>query len=256
MRNIFYAGLVSSFVLLQGCGGDDGSPLPGIPESNGPIFGVSTTNVTISGKQFADPEAPFRINFIYSRNDISRVNVPHRFLNPDIFDGDIFRASMDTSHTFVDISSANWDVEGGTYSDEMIVTPVLQSGQDGTPVTIRLTLVQEATTPITMTPEFVNNIQVVEGGPPVRTKVTINAGNTINWQVEPYYYQAEEIMAVTSDPDTGTGSQEIDIVVTPTPLLVQEIKEQAGTGFFQVGFIDLDAPGNFVTLDLDVTLVE
>lgn len=255
MNNLIRLALVSSVFVANGCGGDD-SAVTIIPVGSGPVFSVSSTDVTISGKQFADPEAPVRINFTYSRNDISRVNVPHRFLNPDIFDGDIFRASMDTSHTFVDISSANWDLEGGTYTDEMVITPVLQSGPDGTPVTIKLTLVQEPTTPITTTPEFLNSIQITEGGPPVRTQVMINAGNTINWQVGAYSYQAEDIIAITSDPETGTGSQDVDIVVTPTPLLVSEIRDQNGTGFFQISFEDVDAPGNYWTLDLDVTLVE
>jgi len=255
MKLLIQFGLLTSALFIYGCGGGGGDSSSQPPASTGPVFSVSTTSVTISGKQFAEPDPAQRINFNYSRNDVSRVDVPRRFTHPDIFDGDIFRAFMDTSQTFVDISSANSDLEGGTYQDEMVVTPTLQSGAQGTPITISLTLVQEPTTPITTTPEVLN-VELVEGGPAVRTKVMINAGNTIRWEVGSYSYTAEDILAVTSDPATGTGSQEVDIVITPTPLLVDEIKQQEAPGYVEIDFHDLDAPGNFWIFGINLTLVE
>jgi len=256
-----YFKLLSFFclALIYSCGGggNENNPVSIIPpmEKSGPIFSVSTTNLTITGKQFAVAEPPKRIEFTYLDSDVSRVDIPHRFSNPDIFNGDIFKASMNTAQKFVDISSANTDLEGGTYVEDMIITPSLQSGGDGDPVTVTLTLIQEPTTPITSAPESITNI-IAENGPVVRTKIMLNAGNVIRWEVGAYRYQAETVDAVTSEPTSGTGSQEIDILVTPTPLLVDELRQQAGEGLAQISFQDIDNPGNVWIFNVGLSLDE
>jgi len=135
----------------------------------------------------------------------------------------------------------------------LVVTPLLRDGGEGATVTISLTLVQEPTVPITTTPADIS-ATLTENGPAIRIPITINAGNTVRWRVEPYSFQAESVEAITSDPTTGTGSQEIDIVITPTPLLVSEIREQDNAGFAFIGFEDLDAPRNFFELGVNLTL--
>lgn len=243
---------------LTACGGDSSNTPPTTPPvSAGPALTVSPASLTFSGKQFADPPAQQAVVLTYSRDVVSSIDVSAN-VNELLRSGseDIFRAGTDSSQQDVFVNILNTSVEGGTYVEEMVLTPNLQAGGTGTPVSVSLTLVQEPTTPITLTQD-IPTIEITEGGPPVRFKVTVNAGNTVRWGVGPFRFVADDIDAVTSDPTEGIGSQEIDIVVNPTPAFVESISQFPADGeTVEISFQDLDAPFNVGFLNFNVTLAE
>lgn len=253
MQNLFKNIIFVSALSLMGCGGsgsDSSSAVTPPPVSSGPALAVSTTSLTFSGKQYADLVPMQRVNLTYDRDVVSIVSVT---INGDAkFEGrNIFSSSADSSNTFVDIGVDNSDIEGGTYIDQLVLQPSLRAGGFGNTITVDLTLVQEATQPITaaLTDPANNPVQIVEGGPPVRVAASISAGNTIRWDVQPYRFTADDVDAVTTDPVEGTGSQDVDVVITPTKTLVDFIRAN-GSELALFGFQDRDNPGNYTELDI------
>lgn len=252
LKNVMFVSALS----LIGCGGGGDGGSAGAPSGNSPVLTVSTSSLTFSGKQFGDLVPAQRINLTYDR-DV--VNIVSMTINGDAkFEGrNIFSLSSDSSNSFADIRVDNSDIEGGTYIDQLVLEPILRAGGTGDTITVDLTLVQEATEPVTaeITDPADRSVQIVEGGPPVRVTGSVFAGNTIRWEVQPYRFSADSVDAVTTDPIQGTGSQEVDVVITPTPTLVESIRS-GGSEFAIFGFQDRDHPGNFTQLDIEITLAE
>jgi hypothetical protein len=249
----FSAGVLIS---CGGGGGGSASSPTTPPVSSGPALTVSTTSVTISGKQFGDIAPAERVNLTYDSNVVSIVSI---LVNGDAkFEGrNVFSAESDSSNSFADIRVDNTDIEGGTYVDQLVLQPSLRAGGFGNTVTVDLTLVQDPTQPLTV--EFIDPgegpVEVVEGGPPQRFPATINTGNTIRWEVQPYRFDADEegVFVLTSDPAQGTGSEQVDIILTPTPALIETLR--GGQSDFSIlGFQDIDHLGNFTELGFEVIL--
>ena len=257
MKNLLNSVLFASALGLIGCGGGGSSSNSTASTTNtGPILTASPISLTFNGKQFAEPLAAQRINLTFDRDVVSIVSVT---LTGDAeFEGrDVFSFSSDSSNTFADVRINNSDIEGGTYMDTLVLEPNLRAGGFGNTVTVDLTLIQEATTPITATinDPAAEPVQVVEDGPPVRLAASVNTGNTIRWAVVPTRFDADDVDVVTTDPAEGIGSEQVDVVIVPTPALVESIRTN-GSEFIDVNFQDLDNPGNFTQLILEVTLTE
>lgn len=258
MRNFFKTTCFMSSLVLIGCGGgggDSSSSSTSTP-ANGNVLSVSTTNVTFSGKQFGELAPTERVTFTVDNNVVSIVSM---LITGDakFEDRNIFSVSSDSSNSFADIRVDNSDIEGGTYQDTLILRPSLRSGGFGNTVTVNLTLVQEPTQPLTaeLNDPGEGPVEITEGGPPIRIAASVITGSTIRWDVQPYRFVADDVDAVTTDPTEGVGSEQVEVVLTPTQTLIDSIKAN-GREFAIFGFQDRDHPGNFTELGFEVILAE
>jgi len=256
----FYAKSVFSLsaIALLGCGGGGGNSQTDTPVSSGPALSVSTTALSFSGEQFSEPLPSQRVNLTFDRDVVSIVSMT---IQGDAeFEGrNVFSVSSDSSNSFADVVIDNSDIEGGTYVDELVLQPSLRAGGFGNTVTVDLTFMQDPTQPLTA--EFINPgtgpVEITEGGPPLRFPVMINTGNTIRWEAQPFRFVAdpEGVFVLTTDPMSGTGSEQVDLILTATPALVEGLR--GGQSDFPIlGLQDLDHPGNFTEIGFEVTLAE
>jgi len=257
MKNLYLPTLfVSSLTVLSACGGGgSGSEVQAVntpPEVIEPVLTVSPTSLTFSGKQLAPSPPEQVLSFSFSET-VDRVSA--NFINAS---GDsIFSSGVSLGPRTVVVNVNSTDLEGGTFTDDLVLTPSLVAGGDGQPVTVPVTLIQEPTVPISIEPEFVS-VAITPDGPPVSAGVIfLNAGNTISWTTVPFRFVADDMDAVFAVPAEGIGSQEIEIFVNPTPSLISSIDPSQPDGAFaDLGFQDVDAIFNLATLELSVTLGE
>ncbi len=245
---------------LIACGGDSGSSSSGNmgpstpPSSAQPDLTVSTTSITYSSKRFRDLPDRQRIELTYDPAVVDYVSgrVTGLVQIGDLVPGasnNLFRTSYDGNapSQFIEVFPIYMQMEGGTYVDEIILEAILLDGTVGDAITVDLTLVHEPTTPVTVDlndPEDAI-VEMTEGGPPVRIPVTLNAGNVVRWKSNPTRFaQDGSVNVVTTDPIEGVGTEQVDIVITPTDTLIETLKDD---GFFNlpIQFEDIDASRNF-----------
>jgi len=242
-------------LLSCGGGGSSGGTIS-TPTSTGVILSASETSLTFSGAQFGDPPPSQRIDLTFDPDVVGLIRSEIAGSAQSEF-GDIFTASSDTSQAFFNVRPIFTDVEGGTYEDVLTLTPTLRAGGEGPPVTIDLTLVQAPTQPITasLNDPTEGIVVVTEGGPSIRVAATITTGNTIRWEVQPFRFTADDVDVLAGDPIQGVGSEQIDLIITPTPTLIEGLS----SGFTELAFVniqDLDHPGNFTEIGVEISLAE
>ena len=150
------------------------------------------------------------------------------------------------------------DVEGGTYEDVMTLMPSPIGSGTLPSIQVNLTLVQEPTAELTAVlndPEnFIFDLR--EDGEPVRIPATVTTGNTIRWEAQPFAFDADGgLFVLTSEPSEGTGTEQVDLILTPTPAFINSVR-QSGTESAVMGFQDIDHPGNFTEIGVDARLSE
>lgn len=244
-----------SLCLLVACGGGSGGE--NSSSSSAPNVRISPLNISIDGKQFGEIPPSQRVTISYNRNVVSIVGA--QIKGDAKFEGrNIFSASSDSSNSFVDIIVSDTGIDGGTYTDELILTPILNSGPSLADIVVDLTFVQEPTQRLTAEINDPNDqqIEITEDGPPVRVSASVNTGPTIRWEVQPLSYIGEDIDVITTDPRQGVGSEQIEFVVTPSPRLIEDVRAMGPNFPVAAGLQDLDHPGNFTEVFLEVSLAE
>lgn len=258
MKTIYKPLLTLCTLSLMACGGGGGGSVNITPPtSNGPVVTVSATSVTLDGKQFGEQPTPERISINYDTDVVTSVGL--LVTGNAKFEGrNIFSVSADSSNSFADILIDNTDIPGGTYQDELVLSPNLRANGTTPSITIDLTFIQEPTEPITGEINDPDNItvQITEGGPQVRVEASVNTGSTIRWEVQPYRFIADDVDAVTSDPTAGVGSEQITLIITPTPALINSIRSNGQPEIGFLGLQDIDHPGNFSDIGVDIELIE
>ena len=255
--------MIICLLLLSGslatCGGGNNSLAPASnPTSSAPVLQVSSRNITLSGKQFEEMGPTERVVFTYDRDVVSIVSrtIEGQARTPR---GDrVFTATSDSSGDFVDISAIFTDLEGGTYTDVLTLEPQLRAGGVAPKIEVALTLIQEPTVQIVAEIEDSNGTgpKIVEDGPAITIAATLTTGNTIRWESVPFSFTADDgVVALASNPSEGVGSEQVELILSPTTTLVETIKSN-GSAFIDIGFQDLDHPGNFAVIDIEVELAD
>lgn len=199
-----------------------------------------------------------RVVFTYDRDVVSIVSrtIEGQARTPR---GDrVFTATSDSSGDFVDISAIFTDLEGGTYTDVLTLEPQLRAGGVAPKIEVALTLIQEPTVQIVAEIEDSNGTgpKIVEDGPAITIAATLTTGNTIRWESVPFSFTADDgVVALASNPSEGVGSEQVELILSPTTTLVETIKSN-GSAFIDIGFQDLDHPGNFAVIDIEVELAD
>ena len=274
MKTYIRTAFACSFLGLMACGGSGGSKstpntgTSGQTPSVQPVLSVSTTSLTYSSKRFRDLPERQRIEFTYDTSvvDFIMMNVVGIVQIGEPAEGastNLFRTSTDSSDPpqYVEVFPVYAQMEGGTYIDEFTLQPRLKDGTNGDIVTVDLTLVHEPTTPVTVE---LNNpedliVEVTEDGPPIRVPATLNAGNVVRWQSNPTrFVQDGSVDVVTTDPLEGVGTEQVDIVITPTDTLIETLKDDTVFNL-PIQFEDKDASSNFqnwTELSIEVRLAD
>ena len=270
MGTYFKIALVSSVLGLTACGGGGGSdnsvtsPPPTItsPPSPAPSFSVSASSLTFSGKRFRELPDRQRIELDFDPTNVDFIALEFAGLTQigepvQGANNNLFRFSTESNTpTFVEVFPVFPNIERGTYVDELTLQPRFLDGTSGELLTVDLTLIQEPTTPITAELNDADDaiVELTEGGPPVRVAATVNAGNSISWTSEgTRFLQDGGVSALASDPETGLGTEQVELIITPTNALIGALNDD---GFFnlRIEFEDEDGRDNFFNLPIEARL--
>ena len=272
MKTYFKIVLASSLLGLTACGGGGSdssfsSPPPTATPAPTPAltFSASTNSLTFSGKRFRELPERQRIEFDFDANsvDFIAIDVAGLVQIGEPLQGannNLFRIAIDTKTppTYVDVFPAFPNIEGGTYVDELTLEPNFLDGTIGPRSVVDLTLIQEPTTPITAELNDADDeiVEVTAGGPPVRVAATVNAGNTIRWTSQgTRFLQDSTVNVLASDPESGIGTEEVSLVITPTNTLIETLEDD-GSFDLRIEFEDEDGRDNFFNLFIEARLAD